>query len=436
MTESHFLPSKSQLNSSAPLILLYNPISGHGHLDSWNALFVGFLLEAGWRVASLSMAADDLRERLARQRLADHPNLRILEWRAPQRSLYQRIRSKLFRISRQLITDATTNEVDAAKLKNLEASYLQPHEFAQRVADATLQLGCKPSFVFNMYMDLYRDDQLGWRPFAEIHQIPWAGIRFVPSSVPPSEAYYRLSSLKGMCFLDEHVRQDYVENLPEKVFEYLPDVTDTNLPVTQSSFARDITRRAAGRKIVFMGGTIGDKKNLRQWYRLSGLVNPVEWFFVQIGEVREQSLGPHDLSAYRQALLEPPANLFLHAQYLPDERTYNEVIALSDIVFAVYRKFSISSNMPGKAAAFENPILVAEGYLMGGRVNKYQIGLTVPEDDAAQMLQAVTVLAQPLAARSIALPEHFAAYRQDFSHDALKSKFFNFLDQALALAKT
>ena len=436
MTESHFLPSKSPLNTSAPLILLYNPISGHGHLDSWNALFVGFLLEAGWRVASLSMAADDLRERLARQRLADHPNLRILEWRAPKRSLYQRIRSKLFRISRQLITDATTNEVDAAKLKNLEAAYLQPHEFAQRVADATLQLGRKPSFVFNMYMDLYRDDQLGWRPFAEIHQIPWAGIRFVPSSAPPSEAYYRLSSLKGMCFLDEHVRQDYAENLPEKVFEYLPDVTDTNLPVTQSSFAMDITRRAAGRKIVFMGGTIGDKKNLSQWYRLIGLANPAEWFFVQIGEVREQSLGTDDLSAYRQALLEPPENLFLHAQYLPDERTFNEVIALSDIVFAVYRKFSISSNMPGKAAAFEKPILVAEGYLMGARVNKYQIGLTVPEDDAAQMLQALTVLAQPLAARSIALPEHFAAYRKDFSHDALKSKFFNFLDQAHALAKT
>ena len=435
MTESHFLPSHSKLNSSAPLILLYNPISGHGHLDSWNALFVGFLLEAGWRVASLSMAADDLRERLARQRLADHPNLRILEWRAPKRSLYQRIRSKLFRISRQLIADATTNEVDAAKLKNLEASYLQPHEFAQRVADATLQLGRKPSFVFNMYMDLYRDDQLGWRPFAEIHQIPWAGIRFVPSTAPPSETYYRLPSLKGMCFLDEHVRQEYAKNLPGKVFEYLPDVTDTNLPVSQSSFSRDITRRAAGRKIVFMGGTIGDKKNLSQWYRLIGLANPAEWFFVQIGEVREQSLGPNDLSAYRQALLEPPANLFLHAQYLPDERTFNEVIALSDIVFAVYRKFSISSNMPGKAAAFEKPILVAEGYLMGGRVNKYQLGLTVPEDDAPQMLHALTRLAQPLAARSIALPEHFAAYRKDFSHNALKSKFFNFLDQALALAK-
>ena len=435
MTESHFLSGKSQLKTSAPLILLYNPISGHGHLDSWNALFVGFLLEAGWQVASLGQAADDLRTRLAGQLLANHPNLRILEWRAPKRSFYQRVRSKLFRMSRQLISDVITNEVDAAKLKNLEASYLQPHEFAQRVADATLQLGRKPSFVFNMYMDLYRDDQLGWRPFDEIHRIPWAGIRFVPSPTPPSEAYYRLQSLKGMCFLDEHVRQNYVKHLPQKVFEYLPDVTDTNLPVTESSFAIDIARRAADRKIVFMGGTIGDKKNLSQWYKLIGLANPAEWFFVQIGEVREQVLGSDDLSAYRRALLECPENLFLHAQYLPDERIFNEVIALSDIVFAAYHKFSISSNMPGKAAAFEKPILVSQGYLMGARVNQYQIGLTAPEDDAAQMLQALKILAQPPAARSVALPEHFAAYRQDFSHDALKDKLFNFLDRAIALAK-
>jgi hypothetical protein len=435
MTESNFLPSHSKLNTSAPIILLYNPISGHGHLDSWNALFVGFLLEAGWQVASLSQGADDLRTRLVSQRLADHPNLRILEWRAPKRTLYQRIRAKLLRVSKQLISGATTNEVDAAKLKNLEASYLQPHEFAQRVADATLQLERKPSFVFNMYMDLYRDDRLGWRPFAEIHQIPWAGIRFVPSSVPPSEAYYQLASLKGMCFLDEHVRQDYAAHFPKKVFEYLPDVTDTNLPVTKSSFAIDITRRAAGRKIAFMGGTIGNKKNLSQWYKLISLANSGAWFFVQIGEVHEQTLDFEDHSAYRNALLAPPENLFMHAQYLPDERTFNEVIALSDIVFAVYRKFGISSNMPGKAAVFEKPILVAEGYLMGGRVNKYQIGLTVPEDDAAKMLQALTVLAQPLAQRSIALPEHFAAYRQDFSHNALKAKFFNFLDQACARAK-
>jgi hypothetical protein len=48
------------------------------------------------------------------------------------------------------------------------------------------------------------------------------------------------------------------------------------------------------------------------------------------------------------------------------------------------------------------------------------------------MLQALTILVQPQAQRVVARSEHFAAYRQDFSHAALKVKFFGFLDQALA----
>jgi hypothetical protein len=130
-----------------------------------------------------------------------------------------------------------------------------------------------------------------------------------------------------------------------------------------------------------------------------------------------------------------PENLLIHAEYLPDERQFNEVIALSDVLFAVYRKFSISSNMPGKAAAFDKPILVAEGYLMASRVNQYQIGLAVQEDDANQMLQALADLTQSQAVRVVARPEHFAQYRQDFSHEALKVKFFGFLERALVLGK-
>ncbi|MCF8171977.1 MAG: hypothetical protein K9J49_06075 [Candidatus Methylopumilus sp.] len=415
---------------AASLILLYNPISGHGHLDSWNALFIGFLLEAGWRVASLSPGAEDLRARLGLRQLAQHPNLKILAWRTPARSFYQRVRSRVTRLFKQLVPTANLDPAQVAQLKQLEAAYLQPQEFAERVADATQQLGTRPAFVFNMYMDLYRNDSLGWRPFRDLHAIPWGGIRFVPSSVPPDEAYYALSSLAGMCFLDEQVQQAYSAALPHKRFEYLPDVTDASLPATASEFVLDLKKRAAGRKIVFLGGTIGSNKNLSQWFALIAQANPAQWFFVQLGEVHEQNLTTDDLSAYRQALATTPENVFIYPQYLPDERTFNEVIALSDIIFAVYRKFGISSNMPGKAAAFEKPILVAEGYLMGARVSAYQIGLAVPEDDSAKMLQALTTLAQPLASREVALPKHFAAYRQDFSHDALKAKFFHFLEQA------
>jgi hypothetical protein len=425
--------------TQAQSILLYNPISGHGHLDSWNALFVRFLLEAGWQVASLSPGADDLRSRLTQKNLAHHPNLQVLEWRTPQRSLSERIRSKLWRMF-----SAGVGHKHSEANRELEARYLQPLEFAQRVRDATIQLSYKPQIVFNMYMDLYRADAVGWAPFAQIHKLPWAGIRFVPSpaqdaitrtGVQPSEAYYQLTTLAGMCFLDEQLCQQYARQLPEKYFEYLPDVTENSLPSQASDIASEITRRAAGRKIVFLGGTIGGNKNLSQWFALIAMANSTEWFFVQIGEVYEQSLSAADLTAYQQAKKAQPENFFLKAEYLPDERLFNSVIAASDILFAVYRNFSISSNMLGKSAAFEKPILVAEGFLMGARVEQYQIGLTVPEADTAKMLSAITQLSMKSEARVVARAEHFAAYRQDFSHDALKARFFSFLEKT-TLART
>jgi hypothetical protein len=292
-----------------------------------------------------------------------------------------------------------------------------------------------------MYMDLYRPDELGWAPFAQVNKLPWAGIRFVPSPVldattnaplAPTEAYYQLPSLAGMCFLDEPLCQQYIERLPQKAFGYLPDITETSLPAQQSEVVTEIKRRAAGRKIVFLGGTIGSNKNLSRWFELIALANPSQWFFVQIGEVHEQNLSAEDLAGYQQALKAMPEHVHIKTEYLPDERVFNEVIAASDILFAVYRKFSISSNMLGKAAAFEKPILVAEGYLMGERVNQYQIGLAVPEENPKQMLEALEALAAPLEARTRGRTEHFAAYRHDFSHEALKARFFAFLEKAMA----
>ena len=70
---------------------------------------------------------------------------------------------------------------------------------------------------------------------------------------------------------------------------------------------------------------------------------------------------------------------------------------------------------------------------MAERVNQYQIGLSVPEEDPKKMLGALEALAAPLDVRSKGRTEHFAAYRRDFSHEALNARFFAFLEQAMAV---
>jgi hypothetical protein len=104
----------------------------------------------------------------------------------------------------------------------------------------------------------------------------------------------------------------------------------------------------------------------------------------------------------------------IYPDYLADEREFNEIISVADVIFAVYRDFRRSSNMLSKAAYFEKPILVSDAHLMGERVRRYKIGVEVKEDDAASIYAGLNLLnANPVAS------QNFEAYRQDFNvHNA------------------
>jgi hypothetical protein len=176
-----------------------------------------------------------------------------------------------------------------------------------------------------------------------------------------------------------------------------------------------------------MGGTIGSNKNLDRWAQVIKLANPEKWFFVQIGEVHINNLTTEDRMAFEELQHNPKEHLFMLTEYLQDERVFNEVISASDILFAVYRNFTISSNMPGKAAAFNKPILAASGHLMGRRVEEYGIGRSVSEERPDLMLEQLDRLVD-----SPPSSESFATYRHDFSHAALCDNFFEFLEKASA----
>lgn len=278
-------------------------------------------------------------------------------------------------------------------------------------------------------MDMYPTDEAGWLTFEEVNKLPWAGIRFVPSP-EHSEAYYKQVSLKGMCFLDSRVCDMMQQIFPEKNFGYLPDITENVLPTNESALVREITNKANGRRVVFMGGTLGGNKNLARWYQLIERADPKDFYFVQVGEKFEDTLTVDDALELAKIQKYCPENLYIKLEYLPDEANFNEVIQASDIIFAVYRNFKISSNMPGKAAAFSKPILVAEGHLMGERVTQYGIGQAVAEDDVSAMLEALytlTNLSHPLTSQ-------FEAYRRDFSIRSLSDNLTAFLTKCMARA--
>ena len=409
-------------SAQPPSILLYNPISGHGHLDSWNAMFVDVLLEAGWRVNVLTPDTQDLIRRLNVKKRSTTEQLHVLDWNILRPSLVQRV---LGRLQRTLGIPSGNQE----NVNDLDPRFLNPADFARRVNASINKCKWRPVFVFNMYMDMYPTDEAGWLTFEEVNKLPWAGIRFVPSP-EHSEAYYKQVSLKGMCFLDSRVCDMMQQIFPEKNFGYLPDITENVLPTNESALVREITNKANGRRVVFMGGTLGGNKNLARWYQLIERADPKDFYFVQVGEKFEDTLTVDDALELAKIQKYCPENLYIKLEYLPDEANFNEVIQASDIIFAVYRNFKISSNMPGKAAAFSKPILVAEGHLMGERVTQYGIGQAVAEDDVSAMLEALytlTNLSHPLTSQ-------FEAYRRDFSIRSLSDNLTAFLTKCMARA--
>ena len=425
-------------------VVLYNPISNEGHLDSWHVLFIRLLRQAGQAVIALSPDPVNLIQKLQAQGLeqtealvvlgtASMPSASLsvttplsvtrtawLRWQAlNDKALYQRTWYRapvqtldfLLKTAHSLYRQARQQRVQATTATTLDAK-----QFCEQVNQVLRQYPGQVNAVLNMYIDAYSTDQSTWANFALWQDTPWFGLCISPSPLPTA-GYYSVSSYRGTCFLDEAVCAAYQQQMPERVFEYLPDIADTNLLGQVTPLAKQILEHAANRKIVFMGGSIGKQKNLARWFELIALANPKDWFFVQIGRLNHNNLLPEDQVALTNIVKHPPENLWIQAEYLADERQFNEIITLSSVIFAVYRDFARSSNMLSKAAYFEKPVLVAEGQLMGKRVEYYKIGLAVNQDSAASMYRGL------LALDSIEnIKDNFRLYRQDFNEAAMQAK--------------
>ncbi len=447
------------MKSKKPCILLYNPISGHGHLDSWLEIFVELLIERHFLVVVLTPDPKILKERLSLKNLEEHPCLQMLPWKkvfksnylryawdiwihfceryyfgregssiTPEMTLLIRWKKKFYRLFvPYLYLISKLIRLSQQRLRNekneIEDSGLDPVGAALQIKAILRKSKWYPDFLFNMYMDMYKTDTFSWERFASICRLPWGGIRFVPQ--PSShEAYYYLSTLRGMCFLDEGLCKIYAKRFPEKIFPFLPDVTYSETPQDEPKIVKEILEKSGGRKIVFMGGSIGGQKNISRWCEVIFMAKRTEWFFVQIGEIHFNTFTPEDIEAYKTLTKSIPENVYIFSEFIPDERIFNAIINISDVLFAVYRDFHTSSNMLSKSAIFEKPILTSKGFLMGERVRRYGIGLTVSEYDSRAMFDGLNTLIHKKIE-----PEKFKNYREDYGvenlWDNISSLFFS-----------
>ena len=420
-------------------ILLYNPISNEGHLDSWHILFIEVFLKAGWGVIPVTHDRRAIQNKLEQKGLFSHPKLlwpkKIWQQTPKPTSITASFCRRVSRRVKRVFQSAAQREQDL-----LANKFLDPQTFKDTINGVLSAYPGRTQLVFNMYVDGYLPQAKAWADmvFSDVKDsviaasIPWAGLCITPENLCEQQAsqtmpdYYLLSNYQGTCFLDETLPQKYRDHYPSKYFEFLPDITETDLPTTPNPLALDIKHKAAGRKIVFMGGSIGKQKNLAQWVDLVLNLDPTQWYFVQIGRINVNNLTPADEHALALLKQQQPANLYIHSEYLPDETVFNALIAASDVIFAVYRDFNRSSNMLSKAAYFEKPILVADNCLMGERVTKYEIGLAVSPNHS-EGIQAG--LASLLKLEGLATK--FANYRADFSRTEFSRRLDAFTKNCL-----
>ncbi len=408
---SHFFKNTSKS------IIIYNPISGVGHFDTWCALFVKALVNKGWKICVITPSYDQFTKNMQALSKGDvDDNVLVFDvlsaiapdWKGRALKLiFEKIKkilpkqNKYFRLSLNdtLQAGKKTNALIKfglramqflkRKIQRSSSSVLYPkliisaHNplvFAADICTIMKLFKYKTSVTLNMYIDLYQDKPIVWKEFSKKMPIKWWAIHMDTSHTLLHQNFRFSNSLQGIFIISEDVVKAARNSIANVEYVWIPDITNIKLPETRSHVALQILTNAKNRKILFLGGAIGGNKNLAAWYELILHCNPCEWYFVQIGAIDLSTLSTKDTEYYEYMLEHPPENLFMIDKYLPDEEKFNEIINISDFIWGVYRNFDRSSNMLIKSSEFKKPIIVSDRFLMGKRVQEFEIGIAVDED--------------------------------------------------------
>lgn len=460
-------------------VVILNLASGTGHHESWTALFTRLLLDRGLNVICMTPRSEVVQRILRRKMDVDLSPLCILTPPVPEprpATLSQRL-SILW-----AHTVAFMDVLLGTPVLDLPAEGPSPQELsfgarvrqgilwgfvnviwvAQRVAHNIVakvvfrpiqfvsglwgrrdDRGCvhpsvlsadmhramerspwKPDFLFCMYQDSWLTAASTWRCLKPL-PLPWAGLYFdSPETLTGEEGWFTHSTFEGLCFVDNSAPQVVSRKIPGYAYSFLPDVADASLPDKETVLVQAMKTRAKNRGIVVLCGSIESRKNIARFCRLAVNADPRKWFFAIVGAQATPTLSCADKVELNRFLLQE--NCHLVNGFFPDEEELNAVIAISSVIFAVYLNFRKSSNMLGKAAHFEKPILVSDRYLMGEQVRRYGIGLAVAENDTQAMLEGLEYLARhPIPSGN------FAEYRKDFSEEALGAALKGFIEDCL-----
>ena len=388
-----------------------------GHHPMYFTQFTGSFLRAGARVIGLcpdpQAALDNLRAALPEADL-DH-RVRMLPLRTGKRSFFN-----------------GRFEGDPAR------TFDRWRKAAQALAEAGNLTGWHADLMYFPYLDSYlRFLPLPMVPDALI-RLPWSGLylRNHHHGEKPSlakrlrllakgDAIFRSRSCLEVGVLDERFIPAMQRLTGKPVIAY-PDVTQEGLPPEPTALATEIKSRAAGRPVVGMIGlekrkgfltllrtaSLAKKRGAGAFFVCAGIYPPGEYTESEQAEISRLTSEAADMLHF-----DPRSGR------IASEADYNSLFSSFDIAWAAYEDFQGSSGTLSKAALFGKPCIATAGECVGQRVERYRMGITIPQGCAESALEAVRQLAaSPPQPR-------FADYREDHSLTRLDSILASLLDR-------
>ena len=356
-------------------LLIYNPISNAGHLDSWSSVILEELVKLG---KDPIYAGEDIQ--IIKENINDINIIKKIKF-----VKFSNIQDKIFIKFKSLILRIINFFFSKLFKKNYSYNLFFNPKFFFKTSDSILKkfdINQKDILVINMFLDIYTINKKTWLECDKKYNFSWCGIHFhdVKSRIEI------INSLKNNIFLIFLIK-DLTNKYDIKKNHYLSEFTYIKKNEKQNILEKKIKNYSRERKIIFMGGAIGKRKNLSNWSKIIDQIDNDKYYFIQIGKVFFSDLDFEDKLAFKKILKHHPKNIFIYNRFIKREKDFNSLINMSDAIYAVYKNFKSSSNMISKSLSFKIPILVSQRGQMELDVKKYENGEIVAEDDVTNSIR-------------------------------------------------
>lgn len=230
----------------------------------------------------------------------------------------------------------------------------------------------------------------------------------------------RHPSLRSLFLLDGEMAAA-VEAAAGKPVVLAPDFADATPPgdYAPATAARAL---AGARPVIGLLGHLRPSKGVADLARLAVEHAELDAVFLFAGELLHAAFSEEDLAWIRRARDLSGRVVFLEGR-IPDEASYNALVAASDVLYAVYRDAPHSSNTLTKAALFGRPVLAGTGGVIEGQTRDFRLGEVVAPGDAAASVAALRRLAQ--AGWAAGAKPRWAEFRELQSPERLRALFEN-----------